>query len=292
MSGILYVTGTPIGNLGDFSPRAAETLESVDFIAAEDTRVTLKLLNHFGIKKPMVSYFEHNKRERGEVIVRRIEAGEACALITDAGMPAISDPGEDIVRLCAERGIPVSVVPGPCAAIAALAVSGLFTAKFVFEGFLSTATGERRETLERLKRETRTILLYEAPHKLRATLADLLRVLGDRPVSLCRELTKLNEQILRTTLSEAAKRYETETPRGEFVLVLAGAENAALQEDAFWSQMTEAEHVEAYIRRGMTKADAVKQAARDRGVSKSKIYNIVMKKEEASSNGGNDDDAN
>ena len=264
----------------------------MDFIAAEDTRNSGRLLAFYGIQKPMVSYFEHNKRERGEVIVRRIEAGEACALITDAGMPAVSDPGEDIVRLCAERGIPVSVVPGPCAAIAALAVSGLFTAKFVFEGFLSTATGERRETLERLKRETRTILLYEAPHKLRATLADLLRVLGDRPVSLCRELTKLNEQILRTTLSEAAKRYETETPRGEFVLVLAGAENAALQEDAFWSQMTEAEHVEAYIRRGMTKADAVKQAARDRGVSKSKIYNIVMKKEEASSNGGNDDDAN
>ena len=269
-----------------------KVLSEVDFIAAEDTRNSGRLLAFYGIQKPMVSYFEHNKRERGEVIVRRIEAGEACALITDAGMPAISDPGEDIVRLCAERGIPVSVVPGPCAAIAALAVSGLFTAKFVFEGFLSTATGERRETLERLKRETRTILLYEAPHKLRATLADLLRVLGDRPVSLCRELTKLNEQILRTTLSEAAKRYETETPRGEFVLVLAGAENAALQEDAFWSQITEAEHVEAYIRRGMTKADAVKQAARDRGVSKSKIYNIVMKKEEASSNGGNDDDAN
>lgn len=290
--GTLYLVGTPIGNLADLSERAKKVLSEVDFIAAEDTRNSGRLLAFYGIQKPMVSYFEHNKRERGEVIVRRIEAGEACALITDAGMPAISDPGEDIVRLCAERGIPVSVVPGPCAAIAALAVSGLFTAKFVFEGFLSTATGERRETLERLKRETRTILLYEAPHKLRATLADLLRVLGDRPVSLCRELTKLNEQILRTTLSEAAKRYETETPRGEFVLVLAGAENAALQEDAFWSQMTEAEHVEAYIRRGMTKADAVKQAARDRGVSKSKIYNIVMKKEEASSNGGNDDDAN
>lgn len=290
--GTLYLVGTPIGNLADLSERAKKVLSEVDFIAAEDTRNSGRLLAFYGIQKPMVSYFEHNKRERGEVIVRRIEAGEACALITDAGMPAVSDPGEDIVRLCAERGIPVSVVPGPCAAIAALAVSGLFTAKFVFEGFLSTATGERRETLERLKRETRTILLYEAPHKLRATLADLLRVLGDRPVSLCRELTKLNEQILRTTLSEAAKRYETETPRGEFVLVLAGAENAALQEDAFWSQMTEAEHVEAYIRRGMTKADAVKQAARDRGVSKSKIYNIVMKKEEASSNGGNDDDAN
>ena len=290
--GTLYLVGTPIGNLADLSERAKKVLSEVDFIAAEDTRNSGRLLAFYSIQKPMVSYFEHNKRERGEVIVRRIEAGEACALITDAGMPAISDPGEDIVRICAERGIPVSVVPGPCAAIAALAVSGLFTAKFVFEGFLSTATGERRETLERLKRETRTILLYEAPHKLRATLADLLRVLGDRPVSLCRELTKLNEQILRTTLSEAAKRYETETPRGEFVLVLAGAENAALQEDAFWSQMTEAEHVEAYIRRGMTKADAVKQAARDRGVSKSKIYNIVMKKEEASSNGGNDDDAN
>ncbi len=290
--GTLYLVGTPIGNLADLSERARKVLSEVDFIAAEDTRNSGRLLAFYGIKKPMISYFEHNRRERGEVIVSRIEAGEACALITDAGMPAISDPGEDLVRLCAERGIPVSVVPGPCAAIAALAVSGLFTAKFVFEGFLSTATGERMKTLERLKAETRTILLYEAPHKLRTTLSDLLRVLGNRQIALCRELTKLNEEIIRTTLSEAVKRYEIHSPRGEFVLVLAGAEPDSPKENAFWSDLTVWEHVAFYLDRGMTKSDAIKQAAHDRGVAKSRIYNIVMKKEDSSLDGGSHDVSN
>jgi hypothetical protein len=277
--GTLYLVGTPIGNLSDLSERARKVLSEVDFIAAEDTRNSGRLLAFYGIKKPMVSYFEHNKRERGELIVARIQNGEACALVTDAGMPAVSDPGEDLVRLCAERGVPVSVVPGPCAAIAALAVSGLFTAKFVFEGFLSTATGERRESLERLKSETRTILLYEAPHKLKTTLADLEKALGDRKISLCRELTKLNEEILRTTLSEAVTYYENTAPRGEYVLVIEGASEKEAKEAAFWADMTEREHVSYYTDRGMTKSDAIKQTARDRGVGKSEIYNIVMKKD-------------
>lgn len=276
--GTLYLVGTPIGNLADLSERARKVLSEVDFIAAEDTRNSGRLLAYFGIKKPMVSYFEHNKRERGEVIVSRIESGEACALITDAGMPAISDPGEDLVRLCGERGIPVSVVPGPCAAVSALALSGLFTAKFVFEGFLSTASGERHAALEKLKSETRTIILYEAPHKLRGTLADLLSFLGDRKIALCRELTKLNEEVIRTTISGAVSLYEETPPRGEYVLVIEGASAEMQKETAFWSGMTEAEHVAHYTDQGFSKSDAIKAAARDRGVGKSEIYNIVMKK--------------
>lgn len=277
--GTLYLVGTPIGNLADLSERARKVLSEVDFIAAEDTRNSGRLLAFYGIKKPMISYFEHNKRERGEQIAARIEAGEACALITDAGMPAISDPGEDLVRLCGERGIPVSVVPGPCAAVSALAISGLFTAKFVFEGFLPAASRERREALEGLRTETRTILFYEAPHKLRASLADILAVLGDRKISLCRELTKLNEEVVRTTVSEAVMRYEEIPPRGEYVLVVEGASEKESPKNIFWADMTEAEHVNYYTGRGMTKSDAIKQAARDRGVGKSEIYNIVMKKD-------------
>lgn len=276
--GTLYLVGTPIGNLADLSERARKVLSEVDFIAAEDTRNSGRLLAFYGIKKPMISYFEHNKRERGEIICARIESGEACALVTDAGMPGISDPGEDLVRLCAERGIPVSVIPGPCAAISALAISGLFTAKFVFEGFLSTATGERRESLERLKSETRTILLYEAPHKLKTTLADLEKALGNRRISLCRELTKLNEEVIRTTLSEALEFYENTAPRGEYVLVIEGAAKDTESTTAFWAEMTVPQHVNYYIDRGMDKSDAIKQTAKDRGVGKSEIYNIVMKK--------------
>lgn len=278
MAGILTVVGTPIGNLSDLSPRAEEALRNCDFIAAEDTRVTLKLLNHLDIKKPMVSYFEHNKRERGEIIVSRIEAGESCALITDAGMPAISDPGEDIVRICAERGVPVSVVPGPCAAVSALAMSGLFTGKFVFEGFLSTANNERREALESLQNERRTIIFYEAPHKLRGTLADLMKAFGNRKISLCRELTKLNEEVLRMTLSEAIAYYEENQPRGEYVLVLEGASKEEQKANAFWAEMDEFAHVAYYTEKGLSKNDAIKAAAKDRGVGKSEIYNIVMKK--------------
>lgn len=221
MSGILYVTGTPIGNLGDFSPRAAETLESVDFIAAEDTRVTLKLLNHFGIKKPMVSYFEHNKRERGEIICNRIEQGENCAIVTDAGMPCISDPGEDLIKLCEERGIKTVVIPGPSAVISALAVSGLETGRFTFEGFLSVNKKSRNEHLDSLKNEHRTMIFYEAPHKLPQTLRDLYSFFGDRKL-IVRELTKVHEEVIRTTTKYAAENYADGSLKGEFVLVLEG----------------------------------------------------------------------
>lgn len=278
LGGVLYLVGTPIGNLSDISERALKVLSEVDFIAAEDTRNSGKLLSYFDIKKPMVSYFEHNKRERGEMIVSRIEAGESCALITDAGMPAISDPGEDIVRICAERGVPVSVVPGPCAAVSALAMSGLFTGKFVFEGFLSTANNERREALESLQNERRTIIFYEAPHKLRGTLADLMKAFGNRKISLCRELTKLNEEVLRMTLSEAIAYYEENQPRGEYVLVLEGASKEEQKANAFWAEMDEFAHVAYYTEQGLSKNDAIKAAAKDRGVGKSEIYNIVMKK--------------
>ena len=250
----------------------------MDFVAAEDTRNSGRLLAYFGIKKPMVSYFEHNKRERGEEIVRRIEDGASCALITDAGMPAISDPGEDIVRLCAERGIPVCVVPGACAAVSALAVSGLPTSHFVFEGFLSTAKAERRKSLEALKNERRTVILYEAPHKLVGTLADIFAVLGDRRLSLCRELTKLNEEVIRTTVSGAMKYYEDKAPRGEYVLILEGASEDEVREEAFWSGMSMEEHTEHYVSLGMTKKDAIKAVASDRGLAKSEVYAEVMKK--------------
>ena len=224
MSGTLYLVGTPIGNLGDLSVRALETLRRADFIAAEDTRVTAKLLNHFEIKKPCVSYYEHNKYASGEKIVARLLAGETCALVTDAGMPAISDPGEDIVRQCAEQGIDVQVIPGPCAAIAALAVSGLPTQQFCFEGFLAVSGKTRREHLQRLQGETRTMIFYEAPHKLLRTLSDLRDTFGgEREITLARELTKLHEQTLRTTLDGAVAYFTENAPKGEFVLVLRGA---------------------------------------------------------------------
>ncbi len=276
--GALYLVGTPIGNLADLSERAKKVLADVDFIAAEDTRNSGKLLAVFGIKKPMTSYFEHNKKLRGLDIVARIEAGESCALITDAGMPAISDPGEDIVRLCAERGILTFVVPGPCAAVSALAVSGLPTSRFVFEGFLSVTTAQRRKALESLKNEVRTIIFYEAPHKLRTTLKDLYDAFGDRRLSLCRELTKINEEVIRTTVSGAIAYYQETEPRGEYVLILEGASAEEQKENAFWSEMTEQEHVEYYMAQGLGKSDAIKAAARDRGVGKSEIYNLIMKK--------------
>jgi 16S rRNA (cytidine1402-2'-O)-methyltransferase len=273
----LYLVGTPIGNLADITERAKKVLSEVDFIAAEDTRASGKLLAYYGIKKPLISYFEHNKRERGEVIVSRIlETGESCALITDAGMPAISDPGEDLVRLCAERGVRVSVVPGPCAAVSALAMSGLFTGKFVFEGFLPTGKGERREALTALKDEKRTVIFYEAPHKLKRTLADLFEAFGERKISLCRELTKINEEVIRTTLESAIAYYEEREPRGEYVLIMEGASKEELLSRAFWADMTVEEHVEHYLAEEMSKNDAIKAVARDRGVAKSEIYNAVM----------------
>jgi 16S rRNA (cytidine1402-2'-O)-methyltransferase len=272
----LYLVGTPIGNLADISERALKVLSEVDFIAAEDTRASGKLLAYYGIKKPLISYFEHNKRERGEIIVSRIMAGESCALITDAGMPAISDPGEDIVRLCAEKGVTVSVVPGPCAAVSALAMSGLFTAKFLFEGFLPTAKGDRREILTELRDQTRTVIFYEAPHKLKRTLADLFEAFGDRKISLCRELTKINEEVIRTTLSGAISYYEEHEPRGEYVLIMEGASQNELKAHAFWADMSVEEHVSHYVSEGMSKNDAIKAVARDRDVAKSEIYNQVM----------------
>ena len=223
MPGTLYLIGTPIGNLSDFSPRAVETLSSVDFIAAEDTRVTLKLLNHFDIHKPLVSYYEHNKYASGEKIVQRILAGESCGLVTDAGMPAVSDPGEDIVWMCMDQGIPVTTIPGPTALITALVLSGLPTGRFCFEGFLSTNNKSRREHLEELQNEARTMIFYEAPHKLRKTLSDLKEAFGDdRRISLCRELTKLHEEVLPFSLSEAVRYYEEHDPKGEYVLILEG----------------------------------------------------------------------
>ncbi|WP_169007753.1 16S rRNA (cytidine(1402)-2'-O)-methyltransferase [Faecalispora jeddahensis] len=272
MTGKLYVVGTPIGNLSDFSPRAAQTLAEADFIAAEDTRVTVKLLNHLGIKKPMVSYFEHNKLERGGVITRRILAGETCALVSDAGMPAISDPGELLVAQCAELGIQTLVVPGPSAVISALAISGLPTGRFTFEGFLSVNKRARREHLQQVAGETRTMVFYEAPHKLSSTLADMLASWGDRRIALVRELTKIHEEVIRTTLSEAARRYSEESPRGEFVLVIEGApvpvEEPLTLEDAI-------ELARTFLEEGASVSESAKRAAKESGHSKAEIYKKI-----------------
>ncbi|MGI6269025.1 MAG: 16S rRNA (cytidine(1402)-2'-O)-methyltransferase [Candidatus Howiella sp.] len=271
--GKLYIVGTPIGNLEDFSPRAIRVLSEVDFIAAEDTRVTLKLLNHFGIKKPMVSYFEHNRRERGEEIVRRLLAGECCALVTDAGMPAISDPGEDLVRLCHEEGIPLESVPGPSAVTTALALSGMPSGRFCFEGFLSVNKPSRREHLLSLKEERRTMIFYEAPHKLLATLQDMLEVLGDRPVALVRELTKLHEEAVRTTLSAAAESYAQNPPRGEFVLIVGGAP----EEEKPSHTLEEAVAYAAGLRDdGLSAAAAAKEAAALFGFKRGEIYKAIV----------------
>ena len=274
MAGILYLVATPIGNLGDMSPRALETLETVDFIAAEDTRVSVKLLNHFGIKKPLVSYHQHNQVSAGQAVLRRLLAGEHCALVTDAGMPAISDPGEDLVRLCGQEGIEVVAVPGGCALVCALALSGLPTGRFTFEGFLTVNRKGRREHLESLKSEERTMVFYEAPHKLLTTLEDLYEAFGDRPISLCRELTKLHEETIRTTLAQAVERYRETPPKGEFVLVVAGAEP---KEEA---AVTLEEAVALVLRRreeGMRMKDAVKEVAALTGVNKNELYAAAVK---------------
>ncbi len=276
MSGKLMVVGTPIGNLSDFSPRAAETLREADFIAAEDTRVTLKLLNRFGIKKPMVSYFEHNKRERGDVICARIEAGETCALVSDAGMPAISDPGELLVAQCAERGIPVYVVPGPSAVVSALAVSGLPTGRFTFEGFLSVGKKSRREHLEEVRNETRTMIFYEAPHKLSTTLSDMLAAWGDRRIALVRELTKIHEEVIRTTLSEAAARYADGGAKGEFVLVIEGAPQ---KEQASFALEDGVAFAKKYMEDGLSASDAARQAAAETGFKKGEIYRAILRQD-------------
>ncbi len=271
--GTLYLVATPIGNMADLSHRAAKVLSEVTFIAAEDTRNTAKVLRYIGVSKPMISYHEHNKRQRGEEIAARLLAGESCAIVTDAGTPAISDPGEDITALCIARGIPVTSIPGACAAIDALILSGLNTRRFVFEGFLSQNKAERRERLEALAAETRTAIVYEAPHHLKATLAELYETLGDRKIALCRELTKRNEEILRLTLSGACEYYASHDPRGEYVLVLEGASGEEIAAAGrFWDNMTPAEHVAYYVEQGMKKNDAIKAAAKDRGVKKNDVY--------------------
>ena len=275
MAGMLYLVPTPIGNLGDISIRCRQTLEQADFIAAEDTRVSLKLLNHLGIKKSLVSYFEHNKAEKGNIIVERILAGETCALVSDAGSPAISDPGEDLVRQCAEDGITVCAIPGPCAVITALSISGQSTGRFCFEGFLSTAKKSRREHLESLQKEERTMIFYEAPHKLCSTLEDMIAVFGnDRPISLCRELTKLHEEVVRTTLGQALEKYTETPPKGEFVLVVAGA---APEEKATATAEDGAARALELMQTGMSRKDAARQAAKELGLPKNLVYDATLK---------------
>lgn len=274
MSGILYVTGTPIGNLSDLSPRAAQTLEQVDFIAAEDTRVTLKLLNHLGIKKPMISYYEHNKRERGEIICAKIEAGENCAIVTDAGMPCISDPGEDLIKLCGERGIKTVVIPGPSAVVSALAVSGLETGRFCFEGFLSVNKKSRNEHLQSLKNERRTMIFYEAPHKLPATLRDLYSAFGDRKLSIVRELTKIHEEVIRTTTKYAAENYADGSVKGELVLVLEGAKESETEEN--YTLEYAVELAKKLIENGEKPTAAAKNAAEMTGFKKNEIYRELL----------------
>lgn len=274
MSGILYVTGTPIGNLSDLSPRAVETLEKVDFIAAEDTRVTLKLLNHFGIKKPMVSYFEHNKRERGEIICARIEQGENCAIVTDAGMPCISDPGEDLVKLCEERGIKTVVIPGPSAVISALAVSGLSTGRFTFEGFLSVNKKSRSDHLKSLANEHRTMIFYEAPHKLPQTLRDLYASFGDRKLTIVREITKIHEEVIRTTTKNAEENLSDGSVKGEIVLVLEGAPQVDDTEEFTLEYAVET--AKKLIENGARATDAAKEAAALTGFKKNEIYKELI----------------
>ncbi len=275
----LYLVATPIGNMGDLSPRARETLEMVDFIAAEDTRVAQKLLNAANLpRKPMVSYFEHNRRARGEEVLARILAGENCALVTDAGTPAVSDPGEDLAALCAEHGVTVIPIPGCCAAVCALAVSGLPSGRWCFEGFLSVNKKSRREHLDALRDEKRTMVFYEAPHKLRATLADLAEAFGkDRRISLSRELTKLHEETLRMTLGEAVSFYEENTPRGEFVLIIKGApETTGTEEEAHQKLAATADEATKLIQNGVPRKDAIKTAAAGAGVRKNALYRFML----------------
>lgn len=278
MAGILYLVPTPIGNLGDISLRARQTLENADFIAAEDTRVSLKLLNHLEIKKPLVSYYEHNKTFKGGRIVERILAGETCALVSDAGSPAISDPGEDLVKECAAAGITVCAIPGPCAAITALSISGQSTGRFCFEGFLSMSKKSRREHLDSLRAEKRTMIFYEAPHKLMNTLEDMVEVFGaERPVSFCRELTKLHEEVLRTTLGQAIVHFTETPPKGEFVLVVAGAPEEAKEVP---TATDAAGRVNELIAGGLSRKDAIKQTAQELGLPKNAVYAAALGEDE------------
>lgn len=271
---MLYLCATPIGNLGDVSSRCIEVLNSVDMIAAEDTRHTLKLLNHFGISKPMTSYHEHNKREKGEYLISLLKDGKNIALVSDAGTPAISDPGEDLVKLCVENDLEVTSIPGPVAAINALILSGLSARRFSFEGFLSVTKRRKHEHLESLKNDTHTLIFYEAPHKLITTLSDMLEIFGDRKIALVRELTKIHEDIFRTTLSGALEYYSEKSPRGEYVIVVEGAtETETDTQEQWWCDLSIKEHVDEYIKRGENSKDAIKSAAKDRGLSKRDVYN-------------------
>ena len=278
MPGTLFLVPTPIGNLGDISDRARRTLEMADFIAAEDTRVTLKLLNHLGLKKPLVSYYEHNRADSGTRILARLLDGETCALVSDAGSPAISDPGEDLVAICAANGISISAIPGPCAAITALSISGLPTGRFTFEGFLSTNKKQRREHLAALLNEHRTMIFYEAPHKLLPTLQDMAAAFGaGRRIALCRELTKLHEEVLRMTISEAAAYYEQQAPRGEYVLILEGAPTESVCMPSLEDGLTRANEL---IGQGFSRKDAVKQAANELNLSKNALYDALLRQEQ------------
>ena len=273
MSGKLYVVGTPIGNLEDFSPRAIRILGGVDFIAAEDTRVTLKLLNHFEIKKPLLAYFEHNKQEQGKNVIARLLSGETCALVTDAGMPAISDPGEDLVRGCHENGIEIESVPGPVAFATALAVSGMPSGRFCFEGFLSVNKPSRIKHLEEIKNEKRTLIFYEAPHKLLRTLSDLLSALGDRNIAVVRELTKIHETVFRTNLSGAVEYYSENAPKGEIVLIIEGAKEKA---DAVYTLAQAVTLARELMAEGSSASAAAKEAAHITGIKKSEIYKGII----------------
>lgn len=274
MAGILYLVPTPIGNLGDISPRMADTMAQADFIAAEDTRVSLKLLNHLGLKKPLISYHRHNTEAGGQAVLERLLAGESCALVTDAGTPAISDPGQELVARCAERGVEVIAIPGPCALVTALAVSGQPTDRFTFEGFLPMNKKNRKGQLDSLRGEERTMVFYEAPHKLTATLADLADAFGEeRPISLCRELSKLHEEVRRTTIGQALDWYKENPPKGEFVLVVRGAEPAPEQEATMEDGLA---RVEVLRRQGASLKDAVKQTARELGLSKNELYDLAL----------------
>lgn len=277
MSATLYLVPTPIGNLGDLSPRAVETLEQADFIAAEDTRVTLKLLNHFGIKKPLMAYYRHNTEAGGQAILKRLLAGETCALVSDAGTPAVSDPGEELVGLCVEHGVTVTALPGPCALTTALSVSGLPTGRFTFEGFLAMNKKNRWDHLRSLEHEERTMIFYEAPHKLASTLADLREVFGpERPIALCRELTKLHEEVVRTTLGQALARYEAQPPRGEFVLVVAGA---TPQDTPPPSPEDALERVATLRKTGLSLKDAVRQVSKELDLPRNQLYALAVEQE-------------
>lgn len=295
MPGTLYLCATPIGNLGDMTPRAVETLKAVDVIAAEDTRNSIRLLNHFDIHTPMTSYHEHNKVEKGRRLIQQMREGKDIALITDAGTPAISDPGEALVQMCRENGLPVTALPGPSACITALSLSGLPARRFCFEGFLPAEKKQRRQALEELARESRTMILYEAPHRLTRTLRELRETLGDRDVTVCRELTKKFETVTATTLKKALEQYAEQQPKGEYVLVIRGRSLAEKRQEEIsaWTDRTVEEHMAYYTGQGMDGKEAMKRVARDRGVGKREIYACLygnQNVEPKGESGGRDDE--